>query len=96
MWTSAAATGSLAAHHLVELALAQLFGRRVAERILAVLLEPFPPVGEDGTKGAAAGAVADEALLVAQFLVIGIDGNGGQQPPAMRERTGRKGRMILR
>ena len=38
----------------------------------------------------------DNAIFVAQFFVIGINGNGGQQPPAMRERTGRKGRMTLR
>ena len=58
-----------------------------------MLLQAFAPVGQYRPEGAAAGAVADEAILVAQFLVVGVDGDGGQQPPAMRERTGRQGRM---
>ena len=82
----------VAAHHLVELGLADLFHRRVTQRIVVARLEPVPPVGEDPAEGTAAGAVADETLLVAQFLVVGVDADGGQQPPAMGERAGGQGR----
>ena len=83
----------VAAQHLVELGLGNLLHRRVAEGILALLLQPVAPVGQDRPEGAAAGAVADEAVVVAQLLVIGIDGDGGQRAAAMRQR-GRRGRFF--
>jgi hypothetical protein len=72
-----------AAHHLVEFRFGNLFHGKVAERIFPVLLQPVPPVGQDGAEGAAAGTITDEAFFVAQFLVVGIDGNGRQGTPTM-------------
>ena len=79
----------VARHHLVELRLGDLLHRRVAERILAMLLQPVTPVGQDRPEGAAAGAVADEAIVVAQFLVVGVDGDRRKRPAAMGKRSRR-------
>ena len=48
---------------LVELLLADLVGRRLAERILADLAQALAPIVEDRLERALAGAVADEALV---------------------------------
>jgi hypothetical protein len=83
-----------ARQHLVELGLGDFLHRHVSERILAPLLHPVAPVGQDGAEGAAAGAIADEAFLVAQFLVVGVDGDGGQDATAVDQDGGRGGRLI--
>ena len=77
--------GVAGVQHLVELRLRDLFHRDVAERVLSALLQAIPPVGQDGVEGPAAGAVADEAFVIAQFLVVGIDGDRWQHSTAMNE-----------
>ena len=85
VWTRAADFGSSLAIILSSFALEIILRRRVAERILAILLQPFAPVGQYRPEGAAAGAIADEAIVVAQFLVVGVDGDGRKHPAAVRE-----------
>ena len=83
VWTRPGRQRIGAGQHLVELRLGDLPGRRVAERILALRAQLVAPIVEDGAEGAAAGAIADEAVLVAQLLVIGVDGDGRQHAAAV-------------
>ena len=81
----------VARHHLVELRLGHLLRRRVAQRILAMLLQAFAPVRQYRPEGSAAGAITDEAVVVAQFLVIGVDGDGRKHPAPVRKGSVRAG-----
>ena len=83
VWTRAAAFGSSLAIILSSFALEIVLHRRVAQRILAMLLQAFAPVRQYRPEGTAAGAIADEAVVVAQFLVVGVDGDGRKHPAAV-------------
>ena len=60
-----------------------LFARLFAERIVAGLAQGLPPVLDDVAERALAGAVADEAFVVLQLDVVGIDLDGRQARGAM-------------
>jgi hypothetical protein len=69
-----------AGQDLVELGLGNLPRRGVAQRILvALLLELGAATIEDLAEGPAARAIADEALGLAQFLVVAVDRDGSQR-----------------
>jgi hypothetical protein len=72
-----------AGEHLVELRLGDLLGRCFTERILTLRPELLAPILEDGTEGPTARAIANEAVLVAQFLVVGVDRHVGQDASAV-------------
>ena len=57
----------------VELLLADLIARLVAERIVAGLAQRLAPVLDDVAEGALAGAIADEAFIVARGRVVTVD-----------------------
>src|SRR5712671_2925919 len=80
--------------HLLEPLLADLVGRRVAERVLAEPRQALAPIGEDLGEGALAGAVADEAVRLAQRGVIGVDADGGQHGGAVPN-EGLRGRDLF-
>ena len=70
-------------------------GRDIAERILAPGSQPLAPVFENGAEGATAGTVTDEAIFVAQFLIVGIDDDGRQHAAAMTQDRWRTVRLGL-
>ena len=79
-----------AGQHLVELRLGDLLGRRIAKGILALRPKLLAPVLEDGAEGPAARTVADEAVFVAQLLVVGVDRHGRQDATAVRQHRRRR------
>ena len=82
-------------HHPVELLLADVLARHFADRVAVavVVAHALPPVIEDGPERPPARAVADEAALVAQLGVVGVDVHGGELPRAM---AGEAGALCLR
>ena len=58
---------------LVELALGDVPGGLLAERVVAVLLQRLAQGLQDFSEGALAGAVADKALIVLQFDIEAVD-----------------------
>ena len=67
----------IADQDLVELALADVVGIDVAERIVVIGAQFLAHLFDDRIEGAVAGAVADEFFTVAQFDVERIDADGG-------------------
>src|SRR6185436_1651314 len=74
----------------VELLLLELFRRRVTEGIGADAAHPLAPVVEQRGEGALAGAIADEALGVAELDVVGIDAHRRQLAGAVTREDGRR------
>lgn len=72
----------------VELLLADLFARLLAQRILAHLANPLAPVVEDGLKRSFAGPVADEAIRLTQLGVVRVHGDATQRLGAVGEQVG--------
>ena len=81
---------------LVELLLADLVARLLAQRVLADLADPLAPVVEDGLKRSFAGPVADEAIRLAQLGVVRIHGDATQCLGSVCEqvRAGRLGFVV--
>src|SRR5262245_37387241 len=67
----------------VEPLLADVLARRLAERVLVDLLQALAQIVEKGPEGSAAGAVADESVLVLDLEVVAVDRHGGQARRAM-------------
>ena len=78
----------------VELLLADLIARLLAQRVLAYLADPLAPVVEDGLKRSLAGPVADEAIRLAQLGVVRIHGDATECLGAVCEQVG-AGRLGL-
>ena len=85
--TMPAASGSPSASRPSSCLLADLVARLVAERILAGLAQRLAPVLDDSAECVLAGAVADEAFIVARRHVVAVDLDRRQALRAMgRER----------
>ena len=70
----------------VELLLADVLARLVAERVVAGLAQRLAPVLDDGAEGAFAGAVAQKTFVILQLDIVAVDIDGGQAGGAMRAR----------
>jgi hypothetical protein len=70
-------------HERIQLFLAYLLARLVAERILAIPAQRLAPFLQDVPKGALAGAVAEKAVLVLRFDVVAVDLHRGQMGGAV-------------
>ena len=80
--------------HLVELLFRDLLGRLLAERILGDLADLRAHLVEQRAKGAAAGAVADEAFLVLDLEIVAFQESAGQFLRAVRDEP-RAGTLLL-
>src|SRR6185369_16894020 len=72
----------------VELLFRYLVGRLIAERIFAELAQRLPPLVEQLPEGPFARLVADEAVLVLDLEVVGIDLDAGQHRGTVRRQGG--------
>ena len=70
----------------VEGLLADVLARFVAKRVLAELSQRLSPILKDGAERAFAGSIPDEAFIVFQFDIVGIDIDGRQVLRPMRQR----------
>jgi len=61
-----------------------------------MLSQALAPVRQDGAKRPPAGAIADKAFVVAKLLIVGIDGDGRQDPAAVGQGYGRGSLDALR
>jgi hypothetical protein len=68
----------------VQLLLADLLARFVAERVVTGLAQRLSPVLDDGAKGFFAGAIADESLVVLELDVVAVDVDRRETSGAMR------------
>ena len=69
---------------LVELLLRHLVGRFLAQRVGAQLAQRLAPLVQHLVEGAAAGLVADEAVLVLDFEIVAVDFDARQPLGAVR------------
>src|SRR5581483_11992927 len=63
---------------LVHRLFADVLARLFAERVFVDLPDALAPIVENLAERAVAGAVAEKPFAVAQFLVVGVDIDGGQ------------------
>ena len=70
---------------LIEPRFRQVLRCRVSERIVTAAPEALTPVFQDRAEGTPTRAITDEAGLVPQLLVVGIDADGGQDATAVRQ-----------
>src|SRR4051794_26844717 len=85
----------LAVEILVQLRFRQLPGRRVTERVRAVLADVLARLIEDAPERALVRAVAEEPGLVLELLIVGVDDDARQHVPPVLDDGGEPGLPCL-